>query len=144
MDNDPPESPPACDHSTVTPIPVAFKRPPGEDAPILKVVDGYDSRQGCNHRTYFEQAGPGSQYRLRHVQYRFREGETEVECGQCSARLEPMWVLRQLAARESEYNRRRTVAQDEMARLSGRSRTRCEKCGHMTRISRTRPRESGK
>lgn len=143
MDNDPPESPPASDPATVTPIPVAFKRPPGDDAPILHVVGRFDSRDGCNHMHYHGQTADG-RYTIRQVQYRFREGETDVECGQCSTRLDPMWVLQQLAARESEYNRRRAVAQDEMERLSGRSRTRCEKCGHMTRISRTRPRETGR
>ena len=109
---------------------VKFKAPPAADGPMLRLVDRYD-RETCNHQTYFA-AGGG----LRDVHYLIREGETEVECGNCGTRLDPMFVLRNLAKKESDWNRTREVYQEEMARLKDRQRTTCQHCGKMTRISR--------
>lgn len=103
---------------------VRFKAPAGEDAPILKIVTDWGT---CQHRHW-----PGT---LRPVTYNIREGETEAECGCCGVRLDPMFVLRTLAGRESEYERRRKVAAEETKRLNDRSRTKCEHCDRMTRIS---------
>lgn len=131
------ETPPPAEPATVTRLPIAFKSPPGEDAPALKVVDPYDSRHGCNHKYFYVSTG-GLSSRLQHVTYRIRDGETDVECGNCGTRLDPMWVLRQFAAKESEYVRKRQHAQEEMARLRERERTECQHCGKMTKISRTK------
>jgi len=117
------------DDDKVKPIPVQFKAPPSEEAPVLEVVR-FD-RSSCNHQFYFDQNG-----RLRNVTYRIREGETEVECGHCKTRLNPMWVLTQMAGRESRWRHARQTYLDEMRRLAERSRTKCEHCGRMTRISR--------
>lgn len=106
-------------------LPIRFKAPPGSDAPILKIVSDWGQ---CQHRHW-----PGT---LRPVTYNVREGETEVECGCCGTRLDPMFVLRVLAGRESEYERRRRVAAEETKRLNERSRTKCEHCDRMTKISR--------
>lgn len=110
-------------------IPTRFKRPPSADGPQLVIVDRW-SLDECNHRTYHEDC------QIKYVQYRFREGETEVECGRCETKLDPMFVLRVLAGEESQWNRTREAYNDEMARLEKRGRTKCENCGQMTRISR--------
>ena len=115
-------------------LPVRFKAPPGKEPPVLKVVEPY-ARDGCNHRYRFE----GS--RMVNATYIVREGETEVECGFCAVKLDPMWVLKQLAGRETEYERHREIAQQEMARLQERERTQCQHCGKMTKISRAKVRK---
>jgi hypothetical protein len=59
----------------------------------------------------------------------------EVECGKCGAKLNPIWVLARLATEDRRYLDAQRRYQEEMARLSERERTKCEHCGHMTRIS---------
>ena len=111
----------------VTPLPVRFKTPPGDDEPMLKVLS-WDGK--CNHRFQWN----GS--RMVHASYQIREGETEVECSICHTRLDPMFVLRVLAGEETQWSRSRARYQDEMRRLQERSRTKCFHCGQMTEISR--------
>ena len=108
------------DDENVTRLPVRFKKPAHDEGPVLQVVT---TRAGeCDH-TF-------------RVTYLIRPGETEVECSGCGTRLEPMWVLSRLAGRDSQYHRARERYEDEMKRLEQRNRTKCEACGHMTRISR--------
>lgn len=109
---------------------VKFKAPPSEDAPTLQVVQHYE-RDGCNHKWVIRGG------RTVHASYLIREGETEVECGLCNTRLDPMFVLRHLAFEEANWHRTRQAYQDEMKRLNERRRTKCDNCGHMTRISRS-------
>jgi hypothetical protein len=115
----------------VTQLPVRFKEPPGgDDRPMLKVVDSYGGSDGCNHRYFFRDG------RMEHVTYLLRVGETEVECGNCHVRLDPMFVLKLMAGEETQWLRSRTRYLDEMRRLKERSRTKCMYCGQMTEISR--------
>ena len=60
--------------ANVTPIPIKFKAPPCDDAPMLKVVN-WDGK--CNHRYAMRDD------RMVHASYQIREGETEVECSLC-------------------------------------------------------------
>ena len=113
--------------ANVTPIPIKFKAPPCDDAPMLKVVS-WDGK--CNHRYAMRDD------RMVHASYQIREGETEVECSLCHTRLDPMFVLRILASEETQWHRARQRYIDEMKRLSERSRTKCWHCGQMTEISR--------
>lgn len=117
------------DEDNVKPIGVKFKAPPGDDAPMLKVIDTW-GRDGCNHR-YWWQDG-----RMHNVTYYLRDGETEVECSACNARLDPMFVLKILANEETQWSRNRERYIEEMRRLKERSRTKCLHCGNMTEISR--------
>lgn len=126
------EPPPAA--STVTRLPVEFRHPPGEDAPFLQVVQPYDRATSCTH-TFYITGG-----RVQHVTYRFRDGETEVECSHCGTKLDPMFVLKELAKRESKYNETRRRAAEDMARLAERERTQCDHCGKITKISRAHKR----
>jgi len=114
----------------ITKLPVGFKVPPSEDSPSLKIIDRFD--KGCDHKSVYVDG------RFVEITYQIREGEMEVECGNCKQRLEPMWVLKNLANRESGYHRKRKIAQEEMNRLSKRSKTKCHSCGAMTPISKAK------
>jgi hypothetical protein len=58
-------------------------------------------------------------------------------CKKCGGEVSPIFVLEQLMHLESQWMRTRAAYQDEMQRLSERSRTKCQKCGEITRISRS-------
>lgn len=58
------------------------------------------------------------------------------KCLGCGQHVTPMFVLEQLMKEESRWHRARASYQDEMKRLSERSRTKCQHCGGMTRVSR--------
>jgi len=110
-------------------LPVRFKAPPGADEPQLKIVH-HTERDRCDHKHYFVDTN------IRPVTYLIRDGETEVECGHCNTKLDPMWVLRRLAMEENKWRETGKRYQEEMERLAGRERTKCEHCEKMTRISR--------
>jgi len=57
-------------------------------------------------------------------------------CKNCGGEVSPMFVLMNLMKMESRWMRSRTSYKDEMKRLAERSRTKCDNCGEMTRISR--------
>jgi hypothetical protein len=59
-----------------------------------------------------------------------------VECGRCGADLNPMWVLSQLCNRDAQFHESARRYREETKRLAERSRTKCEWCDRMTRISR--------
>ena len=107
---------------------VKFKEPPseGDDDNQLRLL----RFTGCNHKYHWQNG------RSKDAHYLIREGETEVECGLCGTRLDPMFVLKHLAEEESTWKRRREIYQDEMQRLNERRRTKCEHCERMTRIKR--------
>lgn len=62
------------------------------------------------------------------------EGDKCV-CKACGEKVGAMFVLQRLMQVESQWMRTRAAYQDEMKRLGERSRTKCKKCGEMTRIS---------
>lgn len=78
-----------------------------------------DPKQPCSHKM---------------VSYRLREGEAEVECGGCGTRLEPMFVLKQLAIMDSIWKQRQESADRVAKELAQRTSTKCRHCGRMTRI----------
>jgi hypothetical protein len=99
----------------VVTLKVPFKKPVPEER--FLVVD----RTACQHY-----GGP----------YLVNDTYTEVTCGQCKQKINPMWVLQQLAQKETRWHETRRQYQEEMKRLSERSKTKCEHCKQMTRISR--------
>lgn len=99
----------------VTKLPVGFKKPAGEMGRSLKVVPPYVSGE-CNHQYVWKTGGEGLGQMV-NVTYLLREGETEVECSECKAKLDPVWVLRQLALKESQWQETRKNYQQEMERL---------------------------
>lgn len=60
----------------------------------------------------------------------------EVECGKCGEKLNPMWVLAEIASHDRRLHESQARYQDEQRRLAERSRTKCQHCHQMTRISR--------
>lgn len=60
----------------------------------------------------------------------------ECTCRKCGGKVTPIFVLEQLMLKESQWNRTREAYLKEMKRLGERSKTKCEHCGKMTRISR--------
>ncbi|WP_232341271.1 hypothetical protein [Burkholderia pseudomallei] len=65
------------------------------------------------------------------------EPRDEVTCADCKEKLNPMWVLKQLSQAEHRYHELHARYHDELKRLSERSRTKCQHCGEMTRISKS-------
>ena len=61
-----------------------------------------------------------------------------VECGDCGAHLNPLFVLGKLANNESYWNTRardlKKYILELNAEIEGRSRTKCTHCGNMTAI----------
>jgi hypothetical protein len=123
----------------VKPIPVKFKAPPGDDEPFLKVISSVSNKDSCNHRYRWIDDPRGSEFGTKQVSatYMIREGETEIECGLCHTKLDPMFVLKFMANEENSWSHMRARYLDEMKRLNARSRTRCYHCGKMTEISRS-------
>lgn len=64
------------------------------------------------------------------------ESLAEVTCADCKEKLNPIWVLGQLTGRDRQFADAHKTYHEQMKRLSERERTKCEKCGYMTRISR--------
>lgn len=71
----------------------------------------------------------------RHDVFHVDERHGEVVCGDCGEKLNPIWALLQVAQQESHYLRMHKRYTEEVKRLSERSRTKCQHCGHVTRIS---------
>ena len=61
----------------------------------------------------------------------------EVTCGKCQAKLNPMFVLKQLAHQETRWHESMRRYQGEMKRLDERSSTKCQHCKKLTRISKS-------
>lgn len=111
----------ADDGENVTRLPVRFKTQ-GKTGRALELIDRYFDNEGqCSHRN---------------ATFIVCESEADVECGKCGAKLNPMWVLKHLAVEERRLHEMSERYKDEMKRLSERSRTQCQHCGKMTRISR--------
>lgn len=56
-------------------------------------------------------------------------------CKRCAGEVSPMFVLEQLMKQESRWMQTMATYQDQMKRLAERSRTKCQHCGEMTRVS---------
>lgn len=75
-----------------------------------------------------------------HRRFIVDETAEKVECADCGEKLNPIWVINYLAGKESQWRYNGEKYREEMQRLSERSKTKCEHCGHMTRISRSKKR----
>lgn len=112
-------------------LPVRYRKPPEGEPPVLKVVDRFSGT--CSHTTMFT----GGQ--TRHATYEIVQGETEVTCSLCQTRLDPMWVLVQLARQESVLRQRAEGYSAVANAAKERTRTKCEHCDRFTRIKGLRP-----
>jgi hypothetical protein len=121
------------DQDKVTRLPVRFKEPLNEARRTLKLVANSFRQDECDH------VHLGGKWNQR-VTYLIRKGETEVECGGCGIRLDPMFVLTLMATAETDWLRTRQLYAEEMKRLDQRKSTKCDYCGRMTKISRAKAR----
>jgi hypothetical protein len=71
----------------------------------------------------------------KHERFTIDEKLNQVECRDCKVVLNPMYALVALARQETRYHDLHARYQDEMKRLGERSKTKCQHCGQMTRIS---------
>lgn len=81
--------------------------------------------------------------RCQHLRFVIDESLDAVECADCGDRLSPMWVLKQLAFKESWLAQRRDFFRKQVAALQERTKFKCGKCGSindLTRSLRTRTR----
>jgi hypothetical protein len=108
------------DDGKVTPLPVRFKGPLPEERSLVRE---------------FEVVGPAKCNHL-FATYIIDPAAAEPECGRCGEKLNPMWVLGQLATHDRRMAESQARYQDEQKRLAERTRTKCQHCGKMTRISR--------
>lgn len=87
----------------------------------LRLV-GYQSG-ACTHRT---------------ATFIVDESLEEVQCGDCGAKLNAHWVLRQLCEKESRWRRKYEEYRDAVADIKDRTRTKCVHCEQMTPIRNSR------
>lgn len=102
----------------VTRLPVRFKEPPDPDRVLVGPYEVGKPRS-CDHLM---------------VQYVVSVSDAEVECSRCGGKLNPMWVLAQLATTDRRFFENAQAAKATEARRQERRRTKCENCGKMTRI----------
>jgi len=102
------------DADNVTPLGVKPRRDLGDERVLTPVATG-----PCYHTRG----------------YAVDERLAEVKCKTCGEKLNPIWVLNQIAHAESRFHELHARYQDELQRLNERMRTKCEHCGDMTRIS---------
>lgn len=81
---------------------------------------------------------PPSIGKCRHFNGPFEVDENagDCKCLKCGEKVTAIFVLTQLMRLESQWMRTRAAYQEEMKRLNERSRTKCQHCGQMTKISR--------
>ncbi len=72
------------------------------------------------------------------TQFEIDKDAGKCKCLGCNEEVSPIFVLLRLMEKESRWMQTREAHQEEMRRLKERSRTKCEHCGEMTRISHRR------
>lgn len=107
---------------------------PPDEAPELAPVLQLNARQADKgtERVLTQVHG----YACMHKRFTVDERLQEIECRDCKAKLNPMYALLSLCRQEGRYHELHERYQDEMQRLAERTRTKCQHCDQMTRISR--------
>lgn len=98
---------------------VEFKRikQPPTDKPIFKETQTYRHRLECQHGDF-----------------KINESNDTVACGLCGEVLSPMWVLKQLANKNSQLYWRWQEMQEKVEKTRNKMRCKCQHCGQMTAI----------
>lgn len=106
----------------------------GEDAPPVNVVTlPVKPRDNDTERVLTRVTG----FKCWHRRFTIDEKLAQVKCRDCGEKLDPMYALVQLCQQEGRYHELHARYQDEITRLGERSKTKCQYCGQMTRISRS-------
>ena len=74
--------------------------------------------------------------RCQHNKYIVDPSLNTVECGLCGKALNPMWVLEELATKESRLHGMLDDLKMKINKASSKLRCKCEHCKKMTRIER--------
>lgn len=74
-------------------------------------------------------------YKCSHKRFTIDPAHAQVECADCKVKLDPMFALISLSVQENRYHELHERYKDELIRLKEHSRTKCEHCNQMTRIS---------
>lgn len=72
--------------------------------------------------------------KCKHLHFLIDEEHQEVTCGDCEMKLNPMWVLTQLARSETRFVRENQIRKETIAKLEAKRRTKCQHCQKMTRV----------
>lgn len=105
----------------------------GEDAPPANVTPlPVKPRDNNTERVLTKVPG----VKCWHRRFLIDEKLAQVECHDCGDRLDPMYALTQLCHQENRYHELHDRYHDELKRLGERSKTKCQHCGQMTKISR--------
>lgn len=76
-------------------------------------------------------------YKCRHGNFLVDEKKAEVECGICHEKLNPMWVLVEIATQDRILRDRWAGMKAEVELMKPKLRTKCKHCGEMTPIPST-------
>ena len=71
-----------------------------------------------------------------HGLYMVDESLNKVTCGKCNKELNPIWVLNELAHKNSKNRHRLMDLKMELKKTEDKMHCKCDKCGKMTRIAR--------
>lgn len=102
-------------------FPKGYKAPPDGS---LMLVPGGRGRMGLECRHHF-------------TSFEVDVEQHKCKCLKCGESVSPYLVLAELMRLESQWMRTREAHIEESKRLKERSRTKCQHCGEMTRISRS-------
>lgn len=74
-------------------------------------------------------------YKCQHGHFLVDEKKADVECGLCHEKLNPMWVLAQIARDDDRLRHRWATLKADLQLMGERTRTKCKHCGKMTPIT---------
>ncbi|MCC8495780.1 hypothetical protein [Xanthomonas hortorum] len=71
----------------------------------------------------------------RHAHTEVDEKKAEVTCRDCGEKINPIWLLMQLATEDRMLRDRWASMKAELRLMGERVRTKCQHCGQLTRVS---------
>lgn len=74
-------------------------------------------------------------YSCKHPHFVLDEAKSEVECGVCKEKLNPIWVLKEMASHDSFIASRRDKLREEVKKLQDRTKYKCGSCGKMNDLT---------
>ncbi len=101
------------------------------DDNVLDLTDAFANRELPDRMLKKAKSYP---VRCRHSQVVLDQKLDTVECAKCGERLNPVWVLAQLADKETELRRRFSVSKALAEEVQNKTKCACEHCGKMTKI----------
>ncbi len=70
-------------------------------------------------------------YSCRHPHFIVDEAKSKVECGLCGEKLNPMWVLQEIARQDSQLAQMRDALSKKVTDLRNKTKYKCGSCGKM-------------